>query len=146
MYSSPFILQVTDSLEGKRFARVVEQILIMITSVNFITHITSPISSSSFRLVLWKNRQNSFWRLLQVPKTSKIYLPQMRKGSCSCLPRIIRDPPPYFPLRFWFPVILACNIQKSTFSATVLNFWIYRSLRKIWWKKRALSPKKCTNA
>lgn len=144
MYSSPFILQVIDSLEGKRFARVIEQILILIIWVNFITHITSPISSSSFRLFLWKNRI-AFEGCFRCQRHLKyISLKWERDLVIACLG--LWDPPPYFPLHFWFSVILACNIQKSTFSATVLNFWIYRSLWKIWWKKRTLSPKKCTNA
>lgn len=98
---------------------------------------TSPILSllciSSFLYPLI-NRQHSFWRLLHVPKISKIYSSQMGKRSCNCLPWFY--PTPYFPVHFEFPVIAAWEKKNKNSGktaspgATVLNFWIYRSLWK----------------
>lgn len=72
-----------------------------------------------------RNRQLSV--LPSMLKTSTTYPPQMRKGSCNCLPRITKVPPPYFPLHSNFLSFLlekyTRNTQQKTSSssATVLG-------------------------
>lgn len=135
MYSSPFISQITElrSLERKGFAMVVEHIL-TITWANFTTHITHPISSPlripSFLFFLLEKQTTQLLKVASCAKDIKIYSPQMRKGSCNCLPRITKHPPapPVFPFAF----LISCHsclqiLKNSTWetlssSAMVLNF------------------------